>query len=85
MWINIVEEKNKIVSLHNADFLSKKNDQTFKNAKKVIHIEKWRNLSKNDLYTKLSTLSTVYIGGFLVYFGTTCKNGCFGKNYHNAI
>ena len=53
MWINIVEEKNKIVSLHNADFLSKKNDQTLKNAKKVIHIEKCGKYKKNPLINRV--------------------------------
>ena len=53
MWINIVEEKNKIVSLHNADFLSKKNDQTFKNIKKVIHIEKCGKYKKNPLINRV--------------------------------
>lgn len=33
---------------------------------KVIHIKKWLILSKNDLYTKLSTLSTMKFKIFLI-------------------
>ena len=53
MWINNVEEKIKISSLHNKVFLSKKNDQTLKIAKKVIHIEKCGKYKKNPLINRV--------------------------------
>ena len=49
MWIKNVDEKIKIVTLHNRFFLSKKNYQTFKIGKKVIHIEKCGKTGKNGL------------------------------------
>ena len=49
MWIKNVDEKNQISSLHNQIFLSKKIAQTFKNRKKVIHIEKYGKMGKNQV------------------------------------
>jgi len=53
VWIKFVEEKVKISSLHNWFFLSKKNAQTFKNAQKVIHIQKCRKYAKNPLINRV--------------------------------
>ena len=53
MWINFVEEKVKISSLHNTIFLSKKNAQTFKNVKKVIHTKKCGKSAKNPLINRV--------------------------------
>ena len=53
MWIKYVDEKIKISSLHNEIFLSKKNDQTFKNYKKVIHMEKSEETGKNRVINEV--------------------------------
>ena len=53
MWIKVVDEKMKISSLHNDIFLSKKNDQTFKNRKKVIHIEKYEKTGKKRVINEV--------------------------------
>ena len=48
-----MEEKVKISSLHNTIFLSKKNAQTFKNVKKVIHTKKCGKSAKNPLINRV--------------------------------
>jgi hypothetical protein len=53
VWINFVEEKLKISILHNTNFLSKKNAQTSKNERKVIHIEKCGKYKKNPLINRV--------------------------------
>ena len=48
-----MDEKIKISSLHNEIFLSKKNDQTLKIHKKVIHIEKGEKTGKNRVINEV--------------------------------
>lgn len=53
VWINIVEEKVKIGSLHNPKKMSKKIDQIFQKCKKVIHIR------KHGKYGKIGVINEV--------------------------
>lgn len=48
-----MEEKLEIVSLHNLKNLSKKNDQIFKKPKKVIHMQKYGKLGKNQVINRV--------------------------------